>query len=116
MIDLESGVRWERLTATPDPDTDFLYVVYEVGGSSSHGDGFIRHAGREYGLILSGTLEVTVGFDTFELGPGDSVSFDSSTPHRLRNTGSEPACGVWFVTDRGADTLARRHGETHEHE
>jgi transcriptional regulator with XRE-family HTH domain len=116
VIDLESGVRWERLTATPDPDTDFLYVVYEVGGSSSQGDGFIRHAGREYGLILSGTLEVTVGFDTFELGPGDSVSFDSSTPHRLRNTGSEPACGVWFVTDRGADTLARRHGETREHE
>jgi transcriptional regulator with XRE-family HTH domain len=114
VIDLESGVRWERLTATPDPDTDFLYVVYEVGGSSSHGDGFIRHAGREYGLILSGTLEVTVGFDTFELGPGDSVSFDSSTPHRLRNTGSEPARGVWFVTDRGGDTLARRHGESRE--
>ena len=39
VIDLESGVRWERLTATPDPDTDFLYVVYEVGGSSSPGDG-----------------------------------------------------------------------------
>ncbi len=115
MIELESGVRWERLTATPDPDTDFLYVVYEVGGSSSQGDGFIRHAGREYGLILSGTLEVTVGFDTYELGPGDSVSFDSTTPHRLRNTGSEPAYGVWFVTDRGGDTLARRHGEAHEH-
>ena len=110
VIDLESGVRWERLTATPDSDTDFLYVVYEAGGSSSDGEGFSRHSGREYGLILSGALEVTVGFDTYELGPGDSVSFDSSTPHRLRNTGSEPACGVWFVTGRGGDTIVRRHG------
>ena len=111
VIELESGVRWERLTAMPDPDTDFLYVRYEVGGSSNQAEEFIRHAGREYGLILSGTLEVTVGFDTFELGPGDSVSFDSTMPHRLRNTGAEPAYGVWFVTGRGGDTMDRRHGD-----
>ena len=54
---------------------------------------------------------MTVGFDTFELGPGDSVSFDSTAPHRLRNTGSEPVCGVWFVADRGGDTIDHRHGE-----
>src|SRR5581483_2480266 len=59
-IDLESGVRWERLTPNPDP-IDFLYVVYDVGGSSSRTDQFIRHEGREYGIVLSGSLEVTVG-------------------------------------------------------
>lgn len=100
-IRLESGVRWERLTARPDAETDFLWVAYEPGGSSSQGEGFIRHSGREYGLVLSGKLEVTVGFDTYELGPGDAISFDSTTPHRLRNTGSEPAEGVWFVVGRG---------------
>jgi transcriptional regulator with XRE-family HTH domain len=114
VIELESGVRWERLTAMPDPDTDFLYVTYEVGGSSAQGEGFSRHAGHEYGLILEGTLEVTVGFDTYELGPGDSVSFDSTTPHRLRNIGPEPAYGVWFVAGRGGDTIDRRHGEGRE--
>jgi len=106
-LQLESGVRWERLTATPDPEADFLWVVYEPGGSSSQGDGFIRHAGREYGLVLTGTLEVTVGFDTYEVGPGDSISFDSTTPHRLRNTGTEPVEGVWFVVGRGGDVRAR---------
>src|ERR1700752_49102 len=30
-IDLESGVRWERLTPQAERDTDFLHVVYEVG-------------------------------------------------------------------------------------
>src|SRR5687768_5204250 len=45
-IDLETGVRWERLTPEADSDADFLYVVYEVDGSSCQGDRFIRHSGR----------------------------------------------------------------------
>ncbi len=102
-IELESGVRWERLTAYPDPAADFLYVVYDVGGSSSGGDRFIRHAGREYGLVLSGTLEVTVGFDSYVLGPGDSICFDSTIPHCLRNIGDEPVHGVWVVIGRQSD-------------
>ena len=103
---LATGVRWERLTANADPDVDFIWVVYEVGGSSSPEDSFIRHAGREYGLVLSGRLEVTVGFETRVLGPGDSISFDSTTPHRLRNTGDEPVTGVWVVVGRRADPRA----------
>ncbi len=106
-IDLQSGVRWERLTAQPDPEADFLYVVYDVGGSSSQNDLFMRHAGREYGLVLTGTLEVTVGFDTYELGPGDSISFDSTIPHRLRNLGPEPVTGIWFVVGRSGDDRNR---------
>ena len=106
-IDLQSGVRWERLTAQPDPEADFLYVVYDVGGSSSQNDLFMRHAGREYGLVLTGTLEVTVGFETYTLGPGDSISFDSTIPHRLRNTGSEPVTGVWLVIGRSGDDRNR---------
>jgi quercetin dioxygenase-like cupin family protein len=104
-IDLESGVRWERLTPNPDP-IDFLFVVYDVGGSSSQTDQFIRHAGREYGIVLSGSLEVTVGFETYVLEAGDSICFDSSTPHRLRNTGTAPATGVWFVMGRQSDDRA----------
>jgi len=103
-IDLETGVRWERLTPQADPEADFLYVVYNVGGSSSQGDRFIRHTGREYGLVLSGNLEVTVGFDRYELGPGDSICFDSTVPHCLRNVGTEPVHGVWFVIGREADS------------
>lgn len=105
-IDLETGVRWERLTPQADTDTDFLYVVYDVGGSSCQGDRFIRHAGREYGLVLSGTLEVTVGFDRYELGPGDSICFDSTVPHCLRTLGSKPVHGVWFVVGRQSDRRA----------
>jgi transcriptional regulator with XRE-family HTH domain len=106
-IDLESGVRWERLTPGPDHDTDFLFVTYDVGGSSSEGNRSIRHSGHEYGLVLSGTLEVTVGFDHYVLGPGDSISFDSTVPHRLTNLGEEPVRGVWFVIGRQDDSRTR---------
>ena len=102
-LQLATGVRWERMTADADPDVDFIWVVYEAGGSSSPDDSMIRHAGREYGLVLSGRLEVTVGFETTVLGPGDSISFDSTTPHRLRNAGDAPVTGVWVVVGRNAD-------------
>jgi transcriptional regulator with XRE-family HTH domain len=105
-LELETGVRWERLTPQADPDADFLYVVYDVGGSSSQGGQAIRHSGREYGLVLSGTLQVTVGFDVYELGPGDSISFDSTVPHCLRTVGAEPVHGVWFVVGRQGDRRA----------
>jgi transcriptional regulator with XRE-family HTH domain/mannose-6-phosphate isomerase-like protein (cupin superfamily) len=105
-LQLATGVRWERMTADADPDVDFIWVVYDVGGSSSPDDGFIRHAGREYGLVVSGRLEVTVGFESTVLGPGDSISFDSTTPHRLRNAGDVPVTGVWVVVGRRADARA----------
>jgi transcriptional regulator with XRE-family HTH domain len=106
-IELETGVRWERLTPTPDANADFLYVVYDVGGASAECNRFIRHSGREYGLLLSGRLQLTVGFDEYELGPGDAICFDSTVPHRLRNVGDEPAHGVWFVTGRQSDEQRR---------
>jgi transcriptional regulator with XRE-family HTH domain len=106
-IDLESGVRWERLTPGPDHDTDFLFVTYDVEGSSSEGNRSMRHSGHEYGLVLSGTLEVTVGFEHYLLGPGDSISFDSTVPHRLTNLGDEPVRGVWVVVGRQGDRRTR---------
>jgi transcriptional regulator with XRE-family HTH domain len=102
VLDLESGVRWERLTPTAEPDADFLYVLYEVGGASSRPGTHMRHMGREYGLVLSGRLRVTIGFDEerHELGPGDSIAFESSRPHRLENAGDEPVEAIWFVVGR----------------
>ncbi|HZD71863.1 MAG TPA: cupin domain-containing protein [Actinomycetes bacterium] len=95
VIELESGVRWERLTPSDDPDVDFLYCVYDVGGASSSTPGLLRHSGREYGLVIRGRLRITLGFDTHILELGDSISFEATTPHRYANAGDEP---VHFVT------------------
>lgn len=100
VIDLASGVRWERLTSHQHEDVDFLHVTYEVGGASSPDQRLMRHAGREYGIVISGRLGVRLGFETYELGPGDSIAFDSTQPHRLWNLGDEPVHGIWFVVGR----------------
>lgn len=97
IIDLASGVRWERLTPGPDDSTDFLEVVYSPGGHSTDQRRPLRHEGREYGLILSGTLTVSVGFETYELRPGDSIVFDSTTPHEYWNTTDGYVRAVWVV-------------------
>lgn len=92
---LDSGVTWESLTSSHRDKTDFMFVRYEVGGSSTLDDRLIRHAGVEYGFILKGTLHIAVGFDTFVLNTGDSISFDSSRPHRLYNDGDVPVEAIW---------------------
>ena len=100
VIDLASGVRWERLTSHQHEDVDFLHVIYDVGGSSAGEDMMMRHPGREYGYVISGNLGVRLGFKEHKLGPGDSIAFDSTQPHRLWNLGDEPVHGIWFVTGR----------------
>ena len=108
-IQLNSGVRWERLMFWGDEDVEFIEATYAPGGASSE-DALVRHNGHEFGHILSGTLRIVVGFDEYVLEPGDSITFPSSTPHRLINDGPETVRAVWVV--RG-----RRGGETgHEME
>ena len=96
-IDLASGVRWERLTPGPDERVDFLEVIYEPSGHSTDARRPLRHDGHEYGLITSGTLHASVGFDTFELGPGDSIAFDSALPHLYWNATAADVHAVWAV-------------------
>ncbi len=108
VINLASGVRWERLTPQSDPDVEFLYVVYPVGAASCPEDALMTHGGKEYGYVTSGTLGVRVGFEEYELGPGGSIAFDSSSPHRLWAIGDEPVHAVWVVIGREADPRALR--------
>jgi transcriptional regulator with XRE-family HTH domain len=100
VIRLASGVVWERLTTASVPGVDFLYVTYEVGGASSPEHEFQRHGGHEWGFVSSGRLGVTIGFEEHELGPGDSISIDSTVPHRLYNRGTVPVHAIWFVLGR----------------
>lgn len=88
-ISLESGVSWERLTSQPDHNVDFLLLRYPPGSESTPPHSLMRHNGTEYGYILSGRLQVTIGFETYEIGPGDSIAFDCTQPHRFSTVGDE---------------------------
>ena len=95
-LELDGGVRWERLTAGPDADADFAFVTYAVGADSGADDPPTSHRGKEYGLVISGRLGIEVGDQSLVLGPGDAVVFGSETPHRFRALGDEPVQAVWL--------------------
>jgi transcriptional regulator with XRE-family HTH domain len=97
VLELDSGVIWQRLGRVPGGHVDFLLVTYPPGGCSSPTGELMRHAGTEYGYLVQGELVVTLGLRAHRMTPGDAVSFASATPHSYRNDGPVPAVGIWFV-------------------
>jgi transcriptional regulator with XRE-family HTH domain len=97
-IELKGGVTWSRLTAFAEPDAEFLEITYIPGASS--GANMSHHEGREFGLILEGELVIELGFEVYTLRCGDSIIFDSTTPHRLTNKSAKPMRALWVVWNR----------------
>jgi transcriptional regulator with XRE-family HTH domain len=91
-LDIEGGIRWERLTPLPLDRMDFLEIVYEPR-SESHPQ-LYRHPGTEMLLVLSGRLDIHIGFRRHELAAGDSMHFPSSLPHRYVNPTDEETRAV----------------------
>lgn len=94
-IDIEGGVRWERLTPTTLRDVEFMELVYGPGAQSS--PTLYRHPGTEMIVILSGRLDIYLGFDSYHLGPGDSMHFSSALPHRYVNPTQETTRAVTTI-------------------
>jgi len=99
VLEMENGVRWERLAVGTGGD-DALLVTYEPGASSSVEGRLMRHAGVEYAYLLEGELTLQLEFEEHLLRPGDSLHFDSVRPHLYSNRGDAVARGIWFVTGR----------------
>jgi transcriptional regulator with XRE-family HTH domain/quercetin dioxygenase-like cupin family protein len=97
---MAEGVMWERLAATPERGVNFMKITYAPGATSSDGDHLSVHDGYEYGFVVAGEVEITVGDEVFLLRQGESLGFDSSIPHVLRNPGATQFEGVWFVHGR----------------
>jgi DNA-binding XRE family transcriptional regulator len=102
-LELANGVVWQRLTRSPDPFVDFLHVIYPAGSESCPPNALMTHSGKEYALVLAGRLGATLSFDSFELNAGDSLSFESQTPHRFWTIGDEPARVAWTIVGRTGD-------------
>jgi transcriptional regulator with XRE-family HTH domain len=95
VIDIDGGVRWERLTPMTMGAVDFLELVYAPHAESNAA--LYRHPGTEMVLVLSGQLHIYVGFERYELGPGDSMCFPSTLPHRYHNPIAEETRAVTVI-------------------
>lgn len=94
------NVQWERLTAKDDDLVEFLRITYPSGSESCSPDNLQRHDGWEFGHVLEGRLDVEVAFNRGTLNPGDSINFNSTTPHRLSNPHPEDCVAIWVVIGR----------------
>jgi transcriptional regulator with XRE-family HTH domain len=66
-----------------------LHERYAPGADS--GEHPLTHEAEEGGVVIQGTVELTVGEERFLLKAGDAYAFDSRQPHRFRNPGREEA-------------------------
>jgi transcriptional regulator with XRE-family HTH domain len=99
-VEVAPGVLWERLTGASEAGVDFLSLVYAPGSESAPKGTSHRHGGREWGYVISGTLQVEVAGSTHVLGPADSIAFSSTDPHRLCNPGNTDTRAIWFILGR----------------
>jgi transcriptional regulator with XRE-family HTH domain len=97
-IRVDGGIEWRRLTPIHDSSIAFLEIRYEVGASD--GELAYRHHGREYGVLTQGKLLIELGFSTYVLEAGQSISFDCAIPHRFENAGDIPMTAFWVVLDQ----------------
>jgi transcriptional regulator with XRE-family HTH domain len=67
--------------------------IYKPGTASAPEP--MAHEGCEFGVVLEGTLDVTVGGRSYTLQPGDLISYDSNRPHRFINNGVAPVRTLW---------------------
>ena len=96
-----AGVRVVRGVETPAVAGNGLFYQVHSGSipnavmqpiritvpSQRTGDELYRHDGEEWLYVLSGHLSLTLGEEAYSLGPGDSIYFDATAPHRLAASG-----------------------------
>ena len=89
-----------RRIVQADTDRGFEFAINEYGPGTRSAPTPTHHDGYEYGVVLEGSLRVELDGRTFELSPGDAISYDSGVPHLLANDGSERCRAVWVNFDR----------------
>lgn len=93
IIAWEGGVRFGLLSRDLDLGCEFIFNDWPPGTTT--GKQAYIHDGVECGIVLQGEIEVELEDEIFHLKPGDSVTFNSGTPHRLSNRGRKAAKAVW---------------------
>jgi len=93
VLTTRGGVEHQLLSHILSPPFELVVNVLPPG--SSTGKDLYAHEGLECGLLLEGELEVRVGKKVYSLKPGDSITLNSSKPHRVANCGRKKATAVW---------------------
>ena len=95
ILETTPGVRMELLAWGHTAMEPHLFRVRPGGGS---GESY-AHEGEEFLHVLRGDFEIWLNSgEHYRLKPGDSLYFESSTPHRWKNPGRSETWLLWVNT------------------
>jgi len=95
ILETSPGVRMELLAWGQTAMEPHLFRIKRGGGS---GESY-AHEGEEFLHVLRGEFEIWLnGKEHYLLQPGDSLYFESSTPHRWKNPGRAETWLLWVNT------------------
>ncbi len=108
-----AAIRDRRAEAFHRRTQEYSYTTLTPGAEASHLKSFMvtiephqahkpvayKHEGEEFIYVMEGDLEFTLGNKVRKLKPGESVHFNSDTPHKLKSISNEPTrCLVVLYT------------------
>jgi DNA-binding transcriptional MerR regulator/quercetin dioxygenase-like cupin family protein len=95
ILEMTPGVRMELLAWGNTAMEPHLFRIKPGGGSGEP----YAHEGEEFLHVLRGQFEIWLNTNEhYRLKPGDSLYFESSTPHRWKNPGRSETCLLWVNT------------------
>ncbi len=99
---LKGGIQIQLLTRGVNSPFEFLTLRFPpgatdgIGVTANHEETDLHtHEGNECGLVIQGNLDVHVDDKVYRLGPGDTITFYSDSPHKISNSGDEEAVAIW---------------------
>ena len=94
-LDIHSSLRYVRLTGGhAERQMEALLLTIPAGAAAPA----TAREGEGFYYVLAGRLTVTLGKDTFILGPGDSAHFDQRHPFQMANAANGVLRILWVGT------------------
>jgi transcriptional regulator with XRE-family HTH domain len=87
----------QLLTPKPFRNLEVFLGDFEPGGTTGP-EPLVHGHSEELVLVLSGTVQLTLGDQVFVLAAGDSINYDSSTPHKISETEGRKAQVLWVIS------------------
>lgn len=92
----------EEYLLTPVKSKKLQVLYYRLKPGATSGETPYSHdSDEECGIVLRGSLEVSVAGETYTLHAGDAITFESHLPHAWRNGSDEVCEALWVVTPPG---------------
>jgi len=88
------GLTYQIIHSDQEKKMGIHIGILQKGGSTSAE--LLAHEGEECLIVLEGCMQVVYEHETIDLAAGESLYFDSSVPHRLRNIQDDP-CRFYLI-------------------